>query len=223
MKGGYTDNYYMQMVDNIRRYKGVRPIPELKGLGQRTIDGQFDDWKADTAAIYLDTKGDIFHRDFDGYGDLHYTNNSGRNDIVLSKVAFDADNAYFYVETAAPLTPSTDSKWMLLLIDADKNPSTGWFGYDYIVNYRVNDAHSTQLMKWNGKQWKKIANVPYAVNGNKLELSLPRKTMGWTEKSLTFDFKWADNPADLKSPVSFCTDGDTAPNRRFNYRCIWSE
>jgi hypothetical protein len=27
MRGGYTDNYYMQMARNIRRYKGVRPIP----------------------------------------------------------------------------------------------------------------------------------------------------------------------------------------------------
>ena len=27
MKGGYTDNYYMQMAQNIRRYKGVRPVP----------------------------------------------------------------------------------------------------------------------------------------------------------------------------------------------------
>ncbi|MEI2723003.1 MAG: hypothetical protein V9H26_05515 [Verrucomicrobiota bacterium] len=31
MKGGYTDNYYMQMAQNIRRYKGVRPIPEVIG------------------------------------------------------------------------------------------------------------------------------------------------------------------------------------------------
>ena len=27
MKGGWTDNYYMQMAENIRRYKGARPIP----------------------------------------------------------------------------------------------------------------------------------------------------------------------------------------------------
>ena len=29
MKDGYTDNYYMQMAQNIRLYKGVRPVPEL--------------------------------------------------------------------------------------------------------------------------------------------------------------------------------------------------
>jgi len=28
MKGGYTDNYYMQMVANIRKYKGMPPQPK---------------------------------------------------------------------------------------------------------------------------------------------------------------------------------------------------
>ncbi len=32
MKGGYTDNYYMQMAENIRKYKGVQAIPQLKGI-----------------------------------------------------------------------------------------------------------------------------------------------------------------------------------------------
>ncbi len=44
MKDGYTDNYYMQMAQNIRRYKGVRPIPELTGLHAMKIDGDFADW-----------------------------------------------------------------------------------------------------------------------------------------------------------------------------------
>jgi hypothetical protein len=39
----------------------------------------------------------------------------------------------------------------------------------------------------------------------------------------TFDFKWADNPGDLIDPLSLATSGDTAPNRRFNYRFIWEE
>ena len=46
MKGGYTDNYYMQMAQNIRRYKGIRPIPELKGYSKIKTDGNFDDWNS---------------------------------------------------------------------------------------------------------------------------------------------------------------------------------
>ena len=40
-------------------------------------------------------------------------------------------------------------------------------------------------------------------------------------RSITFDFHWCDNPADLTDPISLCVNGDSAPNRRFNYRCIW--
>jgi hypothetical protein len=54
-----------------------------------------------------------------------------------------------------------------------------------------------------------------------MELAVPLKSMGLNRKAFTFDFKWSDNPAELNDPLSFCTDGDTAPNRRFNYRCIW--
>lgn len=36
---------------------------------------------------------------------------------------------------------------MLLLIDADNNYSTGWYGYDYLINQSVVDNTSTQI-KW---------------------------------------------------------------------------
>ena len=79
----------------------------------------------------------------------------------------------------------------------------------------------TSLMKYNGKRWKKVADTPFHTEGNRLVVAVPRKYMGWTANSVTFDFKWADNPVTLESPISFCLHGDTAPNRRFNYRCIW--
>ena len=132
MKGGYTDNYYMQMAQNIRRYKGARAIPKHNGYRKIKIDGTFSDW--DNVKIeYRDTKGDVTHRDYNGYGGNHYINNSGRNDILRSKVAVDKNNIYFYVETASNLTNSSDSNWMLLFIDADNNSTTGWYGYDFVT------------------------------------------------------------------------------------------
>ncbi len=104
MKGGYTDNYYMQMAENLRRYKGARPIPELHGLQEMKIDGDFADWQNITVE-YRDTIGDTIHRDYNGYGGAHYKDDTGRNDITTAKVAFDSDNVYFYVETNEPLTP----------------------------------------------------------------------------------------------------------------------
>lgn len=222
MKGGYTDNYYMQMAQNIRRYKGVRPIPVLHGCAAIKIDGEFADWKK-VAVEYRDTIGDTAHRDYNGYGGLHYTNDSGRNDIVTCKVAVDTDNIYFYVETNDALTPHTDPNWMLLLIDADKDSNTGWYGYDYLINKRIIDGRSTVAMRYDSTsaQWIEAATLKYRCCGKSLELAVPRKLLGLNGASFAFDFHWCDNPADLVDPISLCINGDSAPNRRFNYRCIW--
>ena len=228
MRGGYTDNYYMQMAQNIRRYKGVRPIPVLRGSHGILIDGCFGDWDA-VSVEYRDTIGDTFHRDYPGYGGLHYTNDSGRNDIVTCKVAVDETQVYFYAETAAPLTPYTGSNWMLLLIDADRNHETGWYGYDLLVNQSILDETTTTLMRYTPDApgtpqdgaWSELTRLPYHCNGKHLELALPRKLFNSDDAGLGFDFHWSDNPADLESPISLCVNGDSAPNRRFNYRCIW--
>ncbi len=222
MKNGYSDNYYMQMVQNIRRYKGVRAVPQLTGLYKIDIDGSFDDWQR-IKNEYRDAIGDTFHRDYPGYGGLHYKNNSGRNDIVAGKVAIDDRYIYFLVQANAPLTPHTDANWMLLLIDADNNSDTGWYGYDYLVNKNIIDESTTTLQRYDSAtaSWIEQTRLSFRYSADKLELAIPRDEICLTAASLTFDFHWADNPADLQSPISFCLNGDSAPNRRFNYRCIW--
>ncbi len=222
MKGGYTDNYYMQMAQNIRRYKGARPIPELKGPLTIQIDGEFADWMR-TQVEYRDTAGDTAHRDYPGYGGLHHKDDSGRNDITTCKVAVDNENVYFHARTKDRLSAHTMSNWMLLLIDADHDQSTGWYGYDVLINQRVIDKTTTTLMRWEDGAWAEKTPLPLAYNGNALELAVPREQLGLSGEAITFDFHWSDNPADLKDPISLCTHGDSAPNRRFNYRCIWTQ
>jgi len=224
MKGGYTDNYYMQMAQNIRRYKGVRPIPVNRGLHEVRVDGRFEDWSR-VPVEYRDTIGDTVHRDYNGYGGLHYTDRSGRNDIVTAKVAIGRSRVAFTAEARAPLTPHTGRNWMLLLIDADRDSRTGWYGYDLLVNRRVVDAKTTTVMRWKpspgGGAWVETARVHFRAAGSRLELALPRALLGVKGSAGAFDFKWADNPDELKDPISLCTTGDTAPNRRFAYRCLW--
>lgn len=224
MKDGYTDNYYMQMAQNIRRYKGIRPIPVNQGYQKVKVDGEFDEWN-EILVEYRDTKGDVFHRDHPGYGGLHYIDTTGRNDIITSKVAVSEKNIAFYVETSQLLTSHEDENWMLLLIDADNNSETGWFGYDYLVNKVIDDQENTALMRYNQEEesWKKQAILKYNYANSQLEIEIPRDQLGLVGNQFTFDFKWSDNPAGLDDPISFSTGGDTAPNRRFNYRCIWKK
>jgi hypothetical protein len=223
MKGGYTDNYYMQMAANIRRYKGVRPVPENRGFRKISIDGSFGDWEK-VKVVYRDTRGDVTFRDADGYAGLHYTDSTGRNDIQESKVALTKDGtACFYAKCGSFISPSTDPGWMMLFIDSDMDPSTGWYGYDLLVNKEVVDSKTTAVMKYEGGEWIKVDEIPYSVTGNEIELAIPSAILGIGGNKAGFDFKWADNPGELIDPISLCTHGDTAPNRRFNYRFIWKK
>ncbi len=226
MKGGYTDNYYMQMAQNIRRYKGIRPIPVQNGFHAVETDGDFSDWEG-IGNEFRDTKNDTFHRDALGYAGIHYVNESGRNDFITGKVAVDKEDISFYAETSGALTPHTGNNWMLLLIDADKNHETGWYGYDFLINKKVVDEQTTTLMKYDASDadnpWKEVTTLPLRYANNELELTVPRELLGLTGNKLAFDFKWADNIAELKDPISFCINGDAGPNRRFNYRCKWEE
>lgn len=226
MKDGYTDNYYMQMAQNIRRYKGVRPIPECRGFASIQIDGSFADWNV-VKTEYRDTKGDVVHRSYNGYGGLHYEDSSGRNDIVTCKVATSKNYVCFYAKTNQPLTPSTDKNWMLLLIDIDQNKSTGWNGYDFLINRKIINNHTTTLLKYNhgnkNDDWIEVGEIHYQYKGDQLELAIPRSLLNLTKDHFSFDFHWCDNPTNLQDPISLCTSGDSAPNRRFNYRCIWKK
>jgi hypothetical protein len=216
MKDGYTDNYYMQMAQNIRKYKGIRPGMEPQTAHAISIDGLFDDWQAVTYE-FRDAKGDVVHRDHNGYGGLHYTNETGRNDIILSKVAFDDQNISFYVKTAQPLSPSTDPNWMLLFLDVDRNKGTGWEGYDFVINYDVKSGSETTVSQWDGVSWTNEKVIPYSVNGDEMEISVPRQDILLTEGTPEFYFHWSDNPRQLNDISCFFTDGESAPDRRFNY------
>jgi hypothetical protein len=136
MRGGYGDNYYWQMVANIRRYKGVRPPPEASPAKTIAIPGDFRQW-SNVKPIYLDDLHDTTHRDHDGVpGAGRYVNRTGRNDLDTMQVAHDASHVFFHVRTREPLTPAADAEWMCLLLDVDQNAKTGRLGYDFRINYR---------------------------------------------------------------------------------------
>ncbi|MCX7049383.1 MAG: hypothetical protein NTX50_28350 [Candidatus Sumerlaeota bacterium] len=225
MKGGYGDNYYYQMVANIRRFKGARPLPTASRPKTIAIDGDFSAWD-DVQPEYRDMAGDTFHRNHPGWGRIQsYTDDSGRNDFVRLKVARDQTNLYFYAETRQPITSFRDPNWMLLFIDADQNSKTGCAGYNLRINKRPQDAKITTIEKStlgaDGKYgWIAAGTAPYHVSGNKMELAIPISLLGAGGKSsdCRFDFHWADGVDPSEEQDTFTRSADNAPDGRFNYR-----
>ena len=222
VQGLHGDNYYYQMVANIRRYKGAPALPVASTAKTIKLESGFEQWN-DVGPDFTDHVFDNDHRDF-GRGEVHYTNTSGRNDITLCKVARDDENIYFYAKTRQPLTPRTDPNWMWLLIDADQNPKTGWEGYDFILNRTMDGAETWLEKNAGGWAWERMAQVAIAVKGDELMLAVPRRLLGLPNRdAVRFDFKWWDNPQKPGDIMDTYLSGDVAPDARFNYRYTTAE
>ncbi|GAB3897255.1 glycoside hydrolase family 71/99 protein [Spirosoma agri] len=219
MKGGYTDNYYYQLVANIRRFKGI-PAPE-QATPARTIsiDGKFDEWNQVKPAFF-DPADDVLHRNWPRADNkINYLNKTGRNDITSCRVTYDKTNAFFYVKTAQKISAATDKNWMLLFVDADQSIKTGWAGYDYLITHTYKGNKST-VNRWNGKAWTPVATGTFRYTNNELELSVPLSALKQTAGKVKIDFHWADNIQQLNNITEFFTNGDSAPDRRFNYSYV---
>jgi hypothetical protein len=216
MRDGHTDNYYYQLASWVRKYKGVRPPPVSNGPARIKVDGDLRDWEV-VQPEYRDTIGDTTHRDHKGYGGVAYRNDTGRNDFVTLKAAYDRGNLYFYAQTLNRITPATGPNWMLLLIDADQRADTGWLGYDFVLNLHVRNERETTVSAWKGERWQPAGKADYRVNGNGMELKVSRKLLRQT-RNPAFDFHWADNIRSFDGISELGVNGDSAPNRRWNYR-----
>lgn len=214
------DNYYMQLVSNVRKYKGVGEVPVPSAAKTISPEGGMEQWD-DVYPEFRDDIGDITHRDTQGFQNrAPMTNTSGRNDIVVAKVAKDADNMYFYVKTADKMTNQLLSKqWMMLFLNTDTEYSTGWNGYDYMVGKDPNNNKKYSLMKnvGNGYEWTSVCEVEAVVDGAEMFFALKQSDLG-IEGETDLDFKWADNTPENPDVMDFYTEGDVAPNTRFNYR-----
>lgn len=211
------DSFYLMLVDNVRRYKKLERKAARINPSRIEIDGDFNDWD-EVEPKYHDDVCDIANRHARGIGRHFYVNTTGRNDFKLMKVAYDDECIYFFCETVSDITPCTGQNWMNLLLHVSFD-MPNWEGYNFIVNRTgVRENHTTLEKSLGGFNWEVVDDkIPYRVKGNKLDLAIKRNLLDLCDKDIYLMFKWCDN-TNYSDILNFYTDGDTAPNGRFNYR-----
>ncbi len=213
LTAGLRDHYYMQMVSNIRRYKGV---DSLQTIGRVQSIKDWSDWKAITP-IYVDYVGDVLHRRHPGAQSdpqVTYVNETGRNDFDALKVAASGDRLFFYVATVDAITPASGDNWMTLWLDVDRSALSGWHGYDFRV------VQGDQLQRYVNGAWLDIQTVDTKMSGNQLMISIPFATLGLPSQGVKLEFKWSDN-MQKADPLDWYVNGDVAPGGRFNVLVKW--
>lgn len=222
---GFGDNYYYQMVDYIRKFKGLGPVVQAEGKMDPDDYSSISRWDQ-VSPEYRDTIGDVAFRNEPSY-DLayRYINKTGRNDFDYAKVSQDERYIYFMVKTVNDIVIDDGSNWMNLYIDIDKNHATGWEGYDYVIN-RSRTGLCAAVERFDGTAWsaEKIGDAEYTLDGCFLFMKVDKRDLGIQEKaSVNFDFKWSDNSTADGNIMQFMDLGDTAPNDRFNFRCMTAD
>jgi hypothetical protein len=214
---GYGDNYYMQMVKNIRKFK----YNDAKPLNWKTAAADMFDAQADWSAAsrYRDFAGDAVERDHYGIiRSLHYENRTNRNDITAAQVIHDAEYVYIRVHTREAVTPQTpdDKGWMNILFKTDGDDLPNFAGYHFILNQNPGADGQTTLGRFtgNGFETAEAARAQYAVDGKTISFKIPLSALGGKAK---FEFKVTDNVASPEDMASYYIHGDSAPLGRLNF------
>jgi hypothetical protein len=210
MKGGYFDNYYLQLISYIRKYKGTAPCVTA-GQGE--------------TVYYRDFPCGSFARNNDGYS-THYKEDSGRNEIINASVTDNGNSLIFTAETVSPIEKyDFHSSWMTLFIDVDGSPLPSFYGYNYIANnYQYNDtvtsiARCTENSRTIEPDTFKIFSlIEYNYSENKLSMTIPKELLGLAgSEKYKLCFKWADSRTEISRMEDFYTKGDAAPIGRLNF------
>ena len=208
LSAGMKDSYYMQLVNNIRRYKGVN---KQTAVSPRSITAM-SEW--DKVQSYSDYVGDTQARNYPSALSepaTVYTNTTGRNDFRTLKVAHDAGNLYFYAETVNDFVPETLDDKLQLLLDSDRKAATGRHGFDFRV------IAGNTLQQYTGSSWKTIQTLTPIREKSKLMFAIPRELLfAGSSSMLNFEFKWSDNMQE-DDPLDWYVNGDAAPGGRFNF------
>ena len=173
MRGGHRDNYYRQLVANVRRYKGARPLSAPFAASSAAIEGAIARWDS-VPALFRNHLGDGAARDWPGVGSTgQLTRPEATNRIVHARVAHDDEAVLFLVETRDVIRDVQARDGMLLFINADGDHATGWEGFDVLVNLDARADGTTSIHTWRDGLWQPVARVPMEVRGTRLAISVP--------------------------------------------------
>ncbi len=227
MEGLFGDNYYMQLAEYIRKYKGAAPRVNVGGMTTIDINSVFEQW--DNAAItarYLDYKSDTQARYCLGFGNILYKSTEGMNDIINMKVARDMKNLYFYADTAKDIKIGNDGTNMVLFISSGRTDSEKWAEqFDFAIVPTAQDSGTATLssLHKNGSMTS-VGSCRIKIVGNKIMVEVPLDLLGIpyseSNKTIGIQFKWADSFIKKDGALdvwSFYRDGDAAPMGRMTY------
>lgn len=216
MAGGYQDAFYIQMIRNIRKYKGVCK-PEKKRKKQTVdITGDISQWEKVEYCLMNIGSDDTERNSYGASTKVHYQQTAPENILQEVKVANDKNNIYFYIRGSNNFELNNEYNQPNILIGTGNPELKEWECYEYRIGRNFDGFHVSVDTIGRNFSMVSAGSASFTVNGKILQIQIPRKTIG-LEKEDAFYFKVAsgvENPANI---MSYYTSGSVMPMGRLSY------
>ncbi len=226
MLGGYNDAFYMQLIQNIRRYKGIAGVVPKPVATTIDIHGDTSQWS---------TVSNIFR----SIGSLNYGRNSigtaihgpsyslpaPRNNLQEIRVTHDEDNIYCFIRCENNITAhdNDETNWMNLFVGTNQVSRQGWEGYRYVVN-RIPAADGTTSVEEldSTQNGVVVGSAEYTVSYNTLQMRIPKTALRLTsgDSCFQFYFKVADGVQNERDVMDYYVTGKSLPPGRLSFSYI---
>lgn len=214
MRGGYGDAFYMQMINNIRRFK--KATEYTKGVPPVTIDisAGIEQWEK-VENIYLPQTEDNYSRNAYSYDNkIKYHTDPAENNITQVRVCHDENNIYFFIKTENDITESKRRPgWMNVFISPGLPAKQGWEGYKFVVNRRC--AGSLDELNCSGHTVT-YTKTDIVIEKNIMQIVIPRDFIGADSVSGIY-FKVADSVRDPFDISEYYVSGSVLPIGRLSW------
>lgn len=222
---GFGDNYYLQLANNVRRFKGI--LTEEDGFAaptKKTIDinGNLSQWDS-VKETYLAISTNKEDRNAEGfYEGLVYTQAAPENVVEQVQVAYDDNYIYFNITTQNDITAHKKGKtnWMNLFIGVEGSENPAWETFNYVVNRNPVSDTNTSLERFTKDGEYTVASVgevSYTVSGKVMQIAIPRESLGITEDGFNLTFKVADSIEKESDILDYYVSGESFPVGRMAY------
>ncbi len=187
MRGGYFDNYYLQLISYIRTYKGQ------------------DAANASETQVCCHVPGGNMHRNNDGYG-THYSNTSGRNALAFLSVVINDNIISVTIEAHDTLSDDHNGSLMQLFVTEERET-----GGIYMTRFTETGV---VLSKTDSSDFRRVeaeAEISAEITERAIVYHIPRSLL---PAGNVLWMKAADSREPIEKGEDFYDKGDTIPAGR---------
>lgn len=220
MSGGYNDAFYLQLIQNVRRYKGITKKETKAVKSTIDINGDISSWD-NIKNVYRNISKTAYGRNaFDFANKTKLKLDAPKNFIEEIRMTNDSESIYVLIKTEQNIVLDTQSKNSLnLFIGVGDVSNQGWNSYSYVINRSPNAEGKTSLEKISSDfSVLSQTNVDYYIKENYIQFKIPKAELEINSDSCKLYFKVADSVEKQNDIMAYYVTGSVLPVGRLSYQ-----